>query len=177
VYRVDPDGSVHQIVTDAGKPNGVAVSPDEKTLYVVSNDDGRFDVLRTGTAPITKGAMALLRYDLDADGNASNRQVLVDYLPEDGPDGMIVDADGDLWVAVRDAKRPGIYACTPRGEEKAYIPTGVHFGRRPRRVAMLPSPAAHPDPPHSHSTCRRRSRSLSSGRAGPSYTTLPRSRT
>ena len=42
---------------------------------------------------------------------------------------MIVDADGDLWVAVRDAKRPGIYACTPRGEEKAYIPTGVHLGR------------------------------------------------
>jgi hypothetical protein len=40
-----------------------------------------------------------------------------------------VDADGDLWVAVRDAKRPGIYAYTPRGEEKAYIPTNVHFGR------------------------------------------------
>jgi gluconolactonase len=133
VYRVDPDGSVHQVVTDAGKPNGVAVSPDETTLYVVSNDDGRFDVLRNGTAPITKGAMALLRYDLDADGNASNRQVLVDYLPEDGPDGMIVDADGDLWVAVRNAKRPGIYAYTPKGEEKAYIPTtiptNVHFGR------------------------------------------------
>jgi gluconolactonase len=133
VYRIDPDGSVHQVVTDAGKPNGVAVSPDERTLYVVSNDDGRFDVLRTGTAPITKGAMALLRYDLDADGKASNRQVLVDYLPEDGPDGMIVDADGDLWVAVRNAKRPGIYAYTPKGEEKAYIPTtiptNVHFGR------------------------------------------------
>ena len=133
VYRIDPDGSVHQIVTDAGKPNGVAVSPDERTLYVVSNDDGRFDALRMGTAPITKGAMALLRYDLDADGKASNRQVLVDYAPEDGPDGMIVDADGDLWVAVRNAKRPGIYAYTPKGEEKAYIPTtiptNVHFGR------------------------------------------------
>jgi gluconolactonase len=133
VYRIDPDSSVHQIVTDAGKPNGVAVSPDERTLYVVSNDDGRFDALRMGTAPITKGAMALLRYDLDADGKASNRQVLVDYAPEDGPDGMIVDADGDLWVAVRNAKRPGIYAYTPKGEEKAYIPTtiptNVHFGR------------------------------------------------
>jgi gluconolactonase len=46
---------------------------------------------------------------------------------------MIVDADGDLWVAVRNAKRPGIYAYTPKGEEKAYIPTtiptNVHFGR------------------------------------------------
>ena len=42
---------------------------------------------------------------------------------------MIVDADGDLWGTVRNAKRPGIYAYTPSGEEKAYIPTNVHFGR------------------------------------------------
>ena len=31
VYRIDPDGSVHLVVTDAGKPNGVAVSPDSKS--------------------------------------------------------------------------------------------------------------------------------------------------
>ena len=35
-----PTASVHRIITDAGKPNGVAVSPDQKTLYVVSNDNG-----------------------------------------------------------------------------------------------------------------------------------------
>jgi gluconolactonase len=40
VYRYDPDKSVHLIITDAGKPNGVCVSPDQKTLYVVSNDNG-----------------------------------------------------------------------------------------------------------------------------------------
>ena len=133
VYRVDPDGKVTQLVTDAGKPNGVAVSPDEKTLYVVSNDDGRFDFMRTGEAPFTKGAMALLRYDLDEDGTATNRKVLVDYLPEDGPDGLVVDSEGNLWVAVRNAKRPGIYAYTPDGKEMGYIPTtiptNVHFGR------------------------------------------------
>jgi sugar lactone lactonase YvrE len=37
VYRRDADGSIHRIITDAGKPNGVCVSPDQKTLYVVSN--------------------------------------------------------------------------------------------------------------------------------------------
>src|SRR5687768_9965016 len=31
VYRIDPDVSVHRIITDAGKPNGVAISPDQKT--------------------------------------------------------------------------------------------------------------------------------------------------
>lgn len=133
VYRIDPDGSVHQIVTDAGKPNGVAVSPDERTLYVVSNDNGQLDLIRNGASPSTKGAMALLAYDLDAGGKASNRRVLVDYAPEDGPDGLVVDSEGNLWVAVRNQKRPGIYAYTPKGEEKAYIPTtiptNVHFGR------------------------------------------------
>lgn len=133
VYRIDPDGSVHQIVTDAGKPNGVAIAPDEKTLYVVSNDNGQLDLIRNGTSPSTKGVMALLAYDLDERGNASNRRVLVDYAPEDGPDGLVVDSEGNLWVAVRNQKRPGIYAYTPKGEEKAYIPTtiptNVHFGR------------------------------------------------
>ena len=40
VYRIDPDGSIHLVVTDGGKPNGVAVSPDQKTLYVISHDNG-----------------------------------------------------------------------------------------------------------------------------------------
>lgn len=128
VYRLDPDGKVAQIVTDAGKPNGIAICPGEKHLFVVSNDNGNLDVVRGATAPAVKGVMALLQYDLDANGVASKRKVLVDYLPEDGPDGMTCDADGDLWVAVRSAKRPGIYAYRVRdgkAEEKAYIPTPV----------------------------------------------------
>ena len=40
VYRIDTDGSIHRIIIDAGKPNGVCVSPDQKSLYVVSNDNG-----------------------------------------------------------------------------------------------------------------------------------------
>ncbi|HMD15468.1 MAG TPA: SMP-30/gluconolactonase/LRE family protein, partial [Terriglobales bacterium] len=38
VYRIDPDGKVTRIITDAGKPNGICVSPDQKTLYVIAND-------------------------------------------------------------------------------------------------------------------------------------------
>ena len=46
VYRLDPDGTVERIITDGGKTNGVLVSPDQSTLYVVSNDDGLFDFQR-----------------------------------------------------------------------------------------------------------------------------------
>jgi gluconolactonase len=135
VYRIDPDGSVHRIITDAGKPNGVCVSPDQRSLYVVSNDNGSvaFDRLKEGETT-HKGRMALLAYDLHADGSAAFRRVLADYYPNDGPDGLVADVEGNLYVAVRDATRPGIYAYSPEGQERAYIPTpelptNVAFGR------------------------------------------------
>jgi gluconolactonase len=134
VYRIDLDGSVHRIITDAGKPNGVCISPDQKTLYVVSNDNGSFGIGRLPKdAPLAKGWMALLAYDLRADGTARFRKVLVDYAPQDGPDGLVVDREGNLYVAVRDETRPGIRVYNPDGRELGYIktemPTNVCFGR------------------------------------------------
>lgn len=124
VYRVDPDGSIHRIITDAGKPNGVCVSPDQKTLYVVSNDDGLTDGLRMGADPKKqRGRMALLAYDLHADGSASFREVLVDYAPNDGPDGLVADVEGNIYVAERDKTRPGFAVYSPDGTELAFIPT------------------------------------------------------
>jgi gluconolactonase len=134
VYRIDTDGSIHRIITDAGKPNGVCVSPDQKTLYVVTNDNGSFGIGRLPKeAPLAKGWMALLAYDLHADGTAKYRKVLVDYAPQDGPDGLCSDVEGNLYVAVRDETRPGIRVYNPAGKELAYIktelPTNVCFGR------------------------------------------------
>ena len=134
VYRIDLDGTVHRIITDAGKPNGVAVSPDQKSLYVVSNDNGSTGIGRLPKEALThKGRMALLAYDLADDGTAKFRKLLVDYAPQDGPDGLVCDADGNLWVAVRDETRPGVVVYSPAGKELAYvpteIPTNVGFGR------------------------------------------------
>lgn len=144
VYRIDPDGSLARIITDAGKPNGVCVSPDQRTLYVVSNDNGTTAIeqmARGGgaqqadkvAAPLYKGRMALMAYDLHADGSAKYRQTLVDYSPYDGPDGLVCDAAGNLVVAVRAENRPGICIYSPEGKELAYIktevPTNVGFGR------------------------------------------------
>jgi gluconolactonase len=134
VYRIDPDGSLHRIITDASKPNGLAVSPDQKTLYVVVNDNGSTGIGRLPMdAKLTKGRMALLAYDLADDGTAKFRKTLVDYSPQDGPDGMVCDVEGNLWVAVRDETKPGIYVYTPEGKALVYvkteIPTNVGFGR------------------------------------------------
>lgn len=143
VYRIDTDGSLHRIITDAGKPNGIAVSPDQKTIYVISNDNGTTAIerLKRGSAtqsdkvetPLKKGYMALMAYDLAADGTAKFRKELVNYAPYDGPDGLVTDKDGNLYVAVRAENRPGIYVYSPEGKELAYIktevPTNVGFGR------------------------------------------------
>ncbi len=144
VYRIDLDGSLHRIITDAGKANGVCISPDQKTLYVVSNENGgtAIDRLAKGdaqkqadkvTAPLRKGLMALQAYDLAEDGSATFRKVLVDYSPFDGPDGLVIDKDGNLYVAVRAENRPGICVYSPDGKELAYlkteVPTNVGFGR------------------------------------------------
>jgi gluconolactonase len=134
VYRIDTDGTIHRIITDAGKPNGVCVSPDQKTLYVVSNDNGNTGIGRLKKDDLArKGNMALMAYDLAPDGSAKFRKTLVDYLPEDGPDGLVCDKEGNLYVAVRNENRPGVCVYSPEGKELAYIktelPTNVGFGR------------------------------------------------
>ncbi len=126
VYRIDPDGSVSLIISDAGTPNGILVSPDQQTLYVASIGPQKYSL------------HALLAYNLAADGSVSSRRVVANFAPEYGPDGMAVDVDGNLYLA-RPAlapHTPGIYMYSPDGEELALIqtpgsPTNATFGRGP----------------------------------------------
>ena len=124
VYRIDPDGSLSLIISDAGMPNGILVSPDQKKLYIASIDD-----------PTKSPLQALLAYDLLEDGSVASRKIVVDFAPDLGPDGMAIDVDGNLYLA-RPAKKPGIYVYSPDGQELGLIPTpdpptNVTFGRGP----------------------------------------------
>ena len=125
VYRLDPDGKVTRVITDAPKPNGIQVSPDQKTLYILAHDNGAFDFTKLKKDEKTqKGMMACFAYDLAADGTPSNRRTVINWLPEDGGDDMTVDVDGNLYVAVRSEAAPGVYIYTPQGKQLAYISTG-----------------------------------------------------
>jgi len=136
VYRTDPDGTVARIISDAGKPNGLMISPDQSRLYVVSNDNGALDFTRLGDTEATqRGPMVIWAYDLAADGTASNRREFVDFAPFDSAGGLAADTNGNVYAAVRRADAPGIYAYNVDGKELAYIPTGdllpsnLAFGR------------------------------------------------
>lgn len=124
VYRIDRDGTTSLIISDAGMPNGIVVSPDNTKLYVASIDFSTESPLN-----------ALLSWDLLEDGSVSSRRVVVDFAPDYGPDGMTVDVEGNLYLA-RPAKTPGIYVYSPDGREIDLIPTpnppsNVTFGRGP----------------------------------------------
>lgn len=87
LYRLDTDGSLHLVWDDLGLSNGMGFGPDEKTFYLSDSDHG-----------------VIYRADYDkTTGELANREVLI-RLEDDGavPDGMTVDAHGDLWLAVWD---------------------------------------------------------------------------
>jgi gluconolactonase len=136
VYRIDPDGSVQRIIADLGKPNGIAIAPNQKTLYVSDFDDGLPDFReQVDDMSHRRGAMSLMAFDLTADGTVHNKRTLIDYAPHDGADSLMVSNSGDLYAAVRNQHRPGICVYSAIGEELAYIatpeiPTNMAFGRR-----------------------------------------------
>jgi gluconolactonase len=127
IYRLDRDGSLHRIIVNATKPNGVLVSPDQRTLYVADFNTGMLDTLRLTpeeVASVPPVLMTLWAYPLHHDGTVGQRRALVDYLPHFGPDGITADVDGNLYVAVRDTAAPGIRVYDPYGRELARISTG-----------------------------------------------------
>lgn len=124
VYRIDTDRTVHEITHDVEKPNGVALSPDQKTLYVIEHNNGTDRIDPTAPEP-KKGAMKFYAFPLGKDGLvAGPRKTLIDFGAENGADGLTVDVMGNLYLASRSLKRPGVLVLDPTGKEVAFIPTG-----------------------------------------------------
>ena len=133
VYRIDTDGTVHLIIANASKPNGIAISPDYKTLYIANYDLGHSNLQVSpkgfkGPASEIKGA--ILEYTLLPDGNVQFKGILVDLM-NNGPDGIKVDSEGNIYIAVKG----NIVVYSPKGKqlEEIEVPnksaTNVCFGR------------------------------------------------
>ena len=124
VYRIDTDGSVVEVTHEVEKPNGIALSPDQKTLYVVDHNNGT-DRIGFGDTEPTPGAMKVYAFPLGADGLVNGaRKTLVDFGKEHGCDGICIDAAGNLYLTSRSMKKPGVLVIDPKGKELAFIATG-----------------------------------------------------
>lgn len=117
LYSVDENGNISIIDDGWGLSNGIAFSPDDKVMYVVDTYE-----------------RVVYAYDYDLEtGKASGKHVVVRFPENEGiPDGMTVDAEGNLWVAQWYGYCVARY--TPDGEVllKIHVPSGqtssVMFG-------------------------------------------------
>ena len=117
LFRVDSDGSWKKMASGFTVANGLGWSPDNRAMYFT-------DSMRR----------VIYAYDFDLhSGEITNRKTLITLDPSDGtPDGLTVDEDGCLWVAIWDAWRISRYS--PDGQELMRIkmpvprPTSCCFG-------------------------------------------------
>ncbi len=145
VYRIDSDGRVVRVLTQPQieRPNGLAVTPDDRTLYIIDSHT------RPG------GNRKIWSFDIAENGSLSGQRLVFDFGRGRGGDGMRLDERGNLWVAAgillprhggETADVPaGIYVINPKGELLGRIPitedlcTNLAFGGPGRKELYVTS--------------------------------------
>lgn len=129
LYRLDPNGVVTPLLDGLHVPNGLAVSPDNRRLYL---SDSWRDIHKIWT------------FDLDNTGAISGRKLWFDTAGQPGrPDGGCIDAEGHYWMAGIDGGQ--LLRLSPDGTVKQAIdlpvrkPTKACFGGPDLRTLFVTS--------------------------------------
>lgn len=131
VFALSPDGDLSVIDRTLTRPNGIALSPDGRSLYVANSDpdDSKF-----------------MTYPVTADGDVGAGSLFLDVSTEresegfGNPDGMAVATDGTIF-----ATGPGgVWVISPEGDKLGLIRTGkpvanVAFGDADRKMLYMTS--------------------------------------
>jgi gluconolactonase len=127
VYRLDGPGRLTRILTrpEIQRPNGIQVSADDKTLYLVEANQAE------------GGARMIRAYDLQADGTVGNMRVHYNFHPGRSADGISIDTQGNLYASAGMnqlrgtsetlANKAGVYVISPQGKLLNFIPIGEDF--------------------------------------------------
>lgn len=128
LFCVEPDLAIRRVQADITVSNGLAFSPDNRTLYHTDSRIGK-----------------IYAYDFDLQAGAiSHRRLHIDFKDVGGrPDGCTIDSDGHLWVAV--IETGAIVRFDPTGREVGRIalpitrPTSTMFGGEDLRTLYITS--------------------------------------
>jgi gluconolactonase len=101
ILYITPAGRVIEATAEVAQPNGVQLSPDEKTFYATDGDH-------------------LVAFDVQPDGSLRNLRRFADVA---GGDGLAVDRDGRVYVATE----PGVQIVSKEGQVLGLIPTPVRM--------------------------------------------------
>ena len=111
VYRIAPNGAIVRVVDNLDCPNGIALSPDQSTLYVTNDNPAGVGEIRA--------------WDVATDGMLSNGRILATAAVV--MDGMVVDANGILYATSftsgRNSSGRGVWIFTQNGKALGLIPT------------------------------------------------------
>lgn len=110
IYRIELDGSLTRVIDDVQVPNGILITPDDRTLYVADN------------SPVEGQNRTLIAYDI-RDGRVARRKVLYDLAPDRGIDGMVLDVRGNIYATGGLGEKTGVYVVSPQGKLLTFIRT------------------------------------------------------
>jgi len=121
VYRIDPAGQVSVVDDTIANPNGISLSPDERTLYVTGGGEDGY----------------VRAYPLDNGKPGKARTLLADVTV---PDGMAIDCLGNIYLTEHTKQR--VRVITPEGKEIANIKvdanvTNAAFGGKDGKTLYL----------------------------------------
>lgn len=121
VYRIETDGSLTRVIDDAETPNGILMTSDGRTIYLVDNN------------PEDWGARTLLSYGLSPEGEWLRKAEVYDFSPGRGGDGMVLDVHGNVYLTAGDGESGGVYVFSEAGEHLDFVhtpesPTNCTFG-------------------------------------------------
>ena len=134
VHRIAPDGTLSNVTRETEYPNGLAFSPDERTLYVAITRRDEHCLEEKSRGEVC-AHQCIRAFDVAADGTLSHNRIFANMASAaDGvPDGMKVDAEGRVY-------------CT--GPEGVWVfePSGRHLGLI--RLPEIPANCAWGGPDH-----------------------------